>query len=265
MEALTIKGVRIGEGRPKTIIPLMGATLEELLCEARRAVAAGADCVEWRADFWIEAQAEGTGAISQVAQDLGAALPHTPFIATLRTEGQGGRLRLSGEEYARIVRAILSAGADTGCMVPDLIDIELCAGTDVVRSLVEEARRRGTRVIVSAHDFAETPCVAHMEDVLRAEAELGADVCKLAVMAHSAGDAARLMEATANVAEALDKPLLTMAMGREGAITRLAGEAFGSAMTFCSLEAASAPGQVGLLQARTALDSLHEALAEQGR
>ena len=55
--------------------------------------------------------------------------------------------------------------------------------------------------------------------------------------------------------------LLTMAMGREGSITRLAGELFGSAITFCSLEKASAPGQVQVKQAIRIMDDLHEVFA----
>ena len=52
-----------------------------------------------------------------------------------------------------------------------------------------------------------------------------------------------------------------MAMGREGSITRLAGELFGSAITFCSLEKASAPGQVQVKQAIRIMGDLHEVFA----
>ena len=46
MAVLDIKGVRIGEGRTKTIVSLMEADQEGLLATAARAVAAGADCLE---------------------------------------------------------------------------------------------------------------------------------------------------------------------------------------------------------------------------
>ena len=58
-----------------------------------------------------------------------------------------------------------------------------------------------------------------------------------------------------------DKPLLTMAMGREGSITRLAGELFGSAITFCSLEAQLLHQvEVQVKQAIRIMDDLHEVL-----
>ena len=92
-------------------------------------------------------------------------------------------------------------------------------------------------------------------------ADLGADIPKIATMANGAQDALKLLAATEEMSRIhSDKPLLTMAMGREGSITRLAGELFGSAITFCSLEAASAPGQVQVKQAIRIMDDLHEVL-----
>lgn len=57
-------------------------------------------------------------------------------------------------------------------------------------------------------------------------------------------DAARLLLATAQAAaQRPGKALITMSMGRDGAVTRYCGGAFGSAATFGTLSAASAPGQ----------------------
>ena len=92
--------------------------------------------------------------------------------------------------------------------------------------------------------------------------KLGADIPKIAVMAKDAKDALRLMAATAEMSQVHStKPLLTMAMGRTGSISRLAGELVGSALTFCSLERASAPGQVSVKEAHQIMDLLHGVLA----
>ncbi|MBR3312588.1 MAG: type I 3-dehydroquinate dehydratase [Atopobiaceae bacterium] len=254
MRVLQIKGVRIGEGRPKTIVPIMEATPMELLASAHRAVAAGTDCIEWRADFL--ANAHDIEALAYAARALSAALPATPLIATLRTKGQGGRLEADAEEYARLVRTV----AEQGCV--DIVDIERGAGDAAVRALVEAVHEHDGHAIVSHHDFDGTPATEQMRRVLVEMAALGADIPKLAVMAQRPADAARLMEATACAAEELDTPLLTMSMGQAGVITRLAGASFGSALTFCALESASAPGQVELSQARAVLDALHAACAQ---
>lgn len=253
MTPITIKNVRIGEGRPKTIVPILNATREDAVCAAQRAVAAGADCIEWRADH--SRNPHDAAELAAMAHALGNALPTTPLIATLRTKGQGGQLEATGEEYARLVQAIVDAGG------PDFVDIEFGVGHDRVRELASTALRRGMRTIVSHHDFAGTPESNWMVAELHRMAELGASIPKLAVMATSPRDAARLMEATSTASSQLETPLLTMAMGQHGAITRLAGESFGSALTFCALETASAPGQVSLEKAVCALNALHAALA----
>ena len=53
-----------------------------------------------------------------------------------------------------------------------------------------------------------------------------------------------------------ETPVITMSMGALGAVSRLCGEAFGSAMTFANPGTASAPGQVGLDVVNAVLDSL---------
>lgn len=85
-----------------------------------------------------------------------------------------------------------------------------------------------------------------MADTLVGMADAGADIAKLAVMPHTAADAARLLEATARAHAARPGvPLITMSMGAIGAVTRFCGGAFGSAATFgvTSGTTASAPGQ----------------------
>jgi len=55
-----------------------------------------------------------------------------------------------------------------------------------------------------------------------------------------------------------DKPIITMSMGPLGLISRLAGETFGSALTFGAGEKASAPGQIPAKQLKEVLDLIHE-------
>lgn len=254
MTVLEIKGVRIGEGRPKTIVSLMGEDEAGLLSTAARAVAAGAELLEWRADFFEAAR--DAKALVKTCGTLAAALPRTPLIVTLRTKGQGGKLELSEEAYVALLQAVIASGA------PDLVDIELGLGDDVVRSLVALAHDHGVRAIVSYHDFKGTPETEWMRDCLVHMArDLGADIPKMAVMPGCTQDPRRLMQATAQAKEQVDAPLLTMAMGVAGQHTRLSGEVFGSALTFCALGQASAPGQVELAEAIALMDAMHQQLS----
>jgi len=62
---------------------------------------------------------------------------------------------------------------------------------------------------------------------------MGADIPKMAVMPHNGQNVLDLMQATLLAKEKTGtKPLITMAMGDLGKITRIAGISFGSAVTF---------------------------------
>ena len=49
---IQIKNISLGEGLPKICVPLTGKTEEEIKEEGKKTVEAGAELVEWRADFF---------------------------------------------------------------------------------------------------------------------------------------------------------------------------------------------------------------------
>ena len=88
--------------------------------------------------------------------------------------------------------------------------------------------------------------------------QAGADLPKVAVMPQSRIDVLELLAATAEMADQHpETPVITMSMGALGAVSRLAGETFGSAMTFANPGQVSAPGQVSLNIVNEVLDALH--------
>lgn len=254
MAILEVEGLRIGEGRPKTIVSVMDTDAQGLAHTCERALYAGADLLEWRSDFWPDVyrpEAVAGTCLSLSETCAGAA----PLIFTCRTKAQGGNAEMTSEAYQALLRSVISQSE------PSFVDIELWIGDEAVRALVDLAHEQGVHVIISHHDFTGTPSIEQMEALLWHEAQLGADVAKLAVFAQSEQDAQALMEATQRVSEQASIPLCTMAMGAEGSKTRLLGETFGSALTFCALGRASAPGQVELAGALAALEELHASLA----
>ena len=60
--------------------------------------------------------------------------------------------------------------------------------------------------------------------------------------------------------EAPDYPLITMAMGGLGAVSRISGQVFGSCMTFASFGKASAPGQLLLGDTSWILNQISESM-----
>ena len=176
----------------------------------------------------------------------------SPCGTSFRTKAEGGEQALSHPEYLAFLRLIL----DTDCA--DLLDIEFfTAGADLP-ALVEQAHSAGVAVVCSSHDFAKTPPRAELVSRMVQMQQAGADLPKLAVMPRCRTDVLELLTATAEMADLHpETPVITMSMGALGAVSRLAGEVFGSAMTFANPGQASAPGQVPLDIVNEVLDALH--------
>ena len=149
MSCVNIRGCRIGEGRPKVILPIVERTEAAILEKAAQFSTLSADCVEWRAD-WFESF-QSPAAIARCVQKLRVALRDKLLLVTFRTKAEGGEQPLSHPEYLAFLRLIL----DTDCA--DLLDIEFfTAGADLP-ALVEQAHSAGVAVVCSSHDFAKTP------------------------------------------------------------------------------------------------------------
>lgn len=141
----------------------------------------------------------------------------------------------------------------------DLTDIELFMGDTAILAAVDWAHQHDVKVVMCNHDFDKTPDKEEIISRLKKMQTLNADICKIAVMPNSSQDVVVLLDATATMqAEFADRPIVTMSMGGLGVVSRLAGETFGSAMTFGAAKKASAPGQVPIAELRSVLDLLHK-------
>lgn len=126
----------------------------------------------------------------------------------------------------------------------DLLDVELFMPEKQVSDLLAKAHDHQIKIIMCNHDFDKTPSKDTIVERLTMMEEKGADICKIAVMPQSNQDVITLMTATVEARQKLQNPLITMSMGSLGMVTRVSGEAFGSAATFGAAQEASAPGQV---------------------
>jgi len=78
----------------------------------------------------------------------------------------------------------------------------------------------------------------------------------MAVMPQSVEDVLTLLTATNTARQQLQQPIITMSMGDLGKVSRMAGEVFGSCLSFATVGAASAPGQIALDHLRPELEDL---------
>ncbi|NGZ75171.1 type I 3-dehydroquinate dehydratase [Saccharibacillus alkalitolerans] len=244
-----VRGVRLGEGAPKICVSLTGRTREDLREEAAMLRTIDLDFAEWRVDFFEAVDSIGT--VREVLAELRGLLGNIPLIFTFRSAREGGQRELPTDDYIRLNREAAASGH------ADAVDIELFAGDEAVRDLTAEACRLGVVSIVSNHDFDKTPPKEELTARLRRARELGADVPKLAVMPRDPGDVLALLEATYIASSEGLGPVITMSMDRTGAISRVAGGTFGSALTFGAAKQASAPGQLAASELRGILNALY--------
>ena len=121
------------------------------------------------------------------------------------------------------------------------VDLEMDSSDSLKDALISAARRHGTKIMISHHDFEKTPTRAELEYIIRWCSECHPDIIKIACMVHSARDNARLLGLLDT-----DQPMLVVGMGAQGQITRVVAPLIGSFATFAAYHAAdaTAPGQL---------------------
>ena len=252
MKTVTLRGVEIGTGRPKIIVPIVASTQAGILEQAAELKTQPLHMVEWRVDFYDSALdlpqvLENLHKLREVLEDI-------PILFTFRTQNEGGKKLPEPEDYVSINTAAAQSGD------ADAIDVEIFSGNDVVRRCISAAHVSGTAVVGSNHDFEKTPAKSDLIYRLRKMQDSGADIAKIAVTPHSAADIITLLDATQEMHFCYAQcPIITMSMS-DGVISRLCGEVFGSAMTFGMVGQASAPGQIPADQLQTVIDILHQVL-----
>ncbi len=252
---VVVRGVAIGSGIPKILVPLTGATIGQLHGQADVLPLPEVDIVEWRADYF-EALTD-TSRVVACARALADRLAGTPLLFTCRTSAEGGEATIDDAAYGDLNVAMAQSGS------VDLVDVEYQREPAVVGRVMAAAHASGVPVIASNHDFDGTPGKDEIVARLRAMQELGADICKIATMPHSAADVLTLLDATRTMAEEHpERPLITMSMGALGVISRVSGQTFGSAATFGMAGTSSAPGQIPAADLRTVLQVLSRAPAK---
>lgn len=253
MNTIKVRNIEIGIGKPKIIVPIVGTSHEEIIHEAKSFKEIPLDVVEWRVD-WFE-HSQDWNAVESLLKDLRTVLEDTPILMTFRTSKEGGEKAIDMKDYI----ALNVHAAKSGLV--DLVDVELFSGDHVVQTIIEQAHACGVKVIASNHDFSQTPTKSDIVNRLRMMQDLGADIPKIAVMPKNMKDVLTLLAATEEmVNDYADRPIITMSMGAMGVISRLAGESFGSSMTFGAAQKASAPGQMDVADLNVVLNAIHQVM-----
>jgi 3-dehydroquinate dehydratase I len=252
---IILGGKPLAGGRlPAICAPLVTRTGAALAAEAAAVAAKKPDLLEWRVDFF-EAIAD-TGAVVAAGQAIRRHAAGLPILFTRRAQREGGQpIALSEPQVLALYEAVAASGA------VDAMDFEMGNAAADVAQVRALTRMHRLPLVLSFHDFQSTPSAEHLQARFAQAHRLEADIAKVAVMPQSVADVHRLLGATLQASEALPIPVISMAMGGLGAVSRLCGGVFGSALTFAVGSAASAPGQMPIEDVRAALGVLQRATA----
>jgi 3-dehydroquinate dehydratase I len=196
-------------------------------------VASQADVIEIRLDYLQEIR------VSPFFTAL-----KQPLLFTNRPIWEGGRF--AGTEEVRIA-PLAEAAAEQAAF----IDLELMAPVASLHFLHTRIEQSSTKLILSWHNFKQTPTRPELLAHLKAMQDNGADIGKIVTHAHDFHDVLRVLQLQED-AHQMHFPLIAFCMGRSGCISRLATMELGGYMTYCSAnnDDITAPGQLSVTAMR---------------
>lgn len=218
-------------------IPLISKNVESLLKQAEEICTFKPDIIEWRADYFENI--EKSEIVAFALESLHNIIGDTPLLFTLRHAAEGGFKLVTQEKRLEIFEKLLKT------KLIDVVDVEMANEACFIEKVKYAVNENKSKLLLSYHNFKETPSKQFIIDKIKLGENLGADISKVAVMPQSYSDVVTLINATHQAREnEVDIPIVAVSMGEIGAITRIAGGLFGSDMSFVSACGVSGPGQI---------------------
>lgn len=243
-----VKNKVFGGDRVLTCIPLVARDEEVLLSQAREICELKPDIIEWRVDCFKNVS--NVKSIVEGLMDLSGIIGDMPLIFTLRHHNEGGQVILTQCKRLEIINESINTGH------VDILDVEMLNGVDFINKVKSLIIENNTKLILSYHNFNETPDEEFMLDMIKKGEDLGADIVKIAVMPKNYGDVLKLLNVTYRSRDVINIPLISVSMGDIGMVTRMVGGLFGSDMTYAVGKKPSAPGQIPIGDINAVLDIL---------
>ncbi len=207
-------------------------TIDDALAIAD-SVASQADVLEIRLDYLA------VPAVSAFVNTLA-----TPLLFTNRPVWEGGEF--SGDEEERLGPLLEAVAQNSG-----YVDLELLSPDDSHQKMRTALQQSRTKLILSWHNFQDTPTREELVGRMAMMQDKGADIGKIITTAHSHQDVLKVLQLQ-EVAAQLGFPLIAFCMGRPGVVSRVATCDLGGYMTYCAVsdKDATAPGQLSVMALR---------------
>lgn len=164
---------------------------------------------------------------------------HRNLIATFRSP-KGDFLTIS---------MMLAKAIDYGCA---FIDIDIDTPDSFRNVLVLAAKSRGVNIILSYHNFTETPSFDELNSIAKRLFSNGAQIAKIACVANTTDDCDRVLSLYN-----AHKNLVAFCMGEIGSKTRLASVVLGAPFTYAAIKGQeTAPGQLAFDEVKKFFNSV---------
>ncbi|PRQ49092.1 putative shikimate dehydrogenase, 3-dehydroquinate dehydratase [Rosa chinensis] len=206
--------------------PITAETVRKMVSDMGKAAALGADLVEIRLDYLK---------VFNSNEDLKTLIKESPSptLFTYRPKWQGGQY--DGDEKHRLdaLRLAMELGAD-------YIDVEFQVAHEFIDSIYGKKPDK-FKVIVSSHNYQDTPSVEDLGDLVARMQATGADIVSITTTALDITDVARIFQITVHS----QVPVIGLAMGERGLISRILCAKFGGYLTSGTLDSGivSVPGE----------------------
>ncbi|OGK35844.1 type I 3-dehydroquinate dehydratase [Candidatus Roizmanbacteria bacterium RIFCSPLOWO2_01_FULL_38_12] len=203
--------------------PVIGTTLDDFLSNLKKTEEIS-DFVELRVDYIQDFTETNVEVIRKET--------NVQSIFTCRKKEEGGKF--NGDENNRV--GILQKAIELGF---DHVDIEL--------STIKEYqfKRDNTKLIISYHNFVETPSYWDMQSIIYEMNEFKPDILKIATVLTEEYETTKIYRLLTNKPH--NEERIVIGMGEKGRVTRILVPLLGSYLTYASTEfGESAPGQIGI-------------------
>ena len=139
----------------------------------------------------------------------------------------------------------------------DMIDLD--ADNPELDRLVKMAKRKRVKTEISHHEFVRMPDRNEIAEMFLRMEKTGGDILKVACFAVEEADTYSLLEGAAAYSQLRGaKPIVAIAMGAEGQVSRICAGDFGSVISYGCGSEPTAPGQFNTRQLSKYMDKYYK-------
>ncbi len=107
MKVCTVRNIKIGEGKPKICLPIVGKNDEEIINQALSFKEVRYDVAELRIDFYQDIFNKDK--LLTMLKKLRGVIEQ-PILLTYRSKNEGGEIQLQDNEYQALVENVCESG-----------------------------------------------------------------------------------------------------------------------------------------------------------